>query len=513
MPIQKLSGGSDQHESGEKMRHESNPDRRKWLKELSSLANVVVARCSRILSISAEELQQGFEREAPQSAKHANKYARNLLEYCCFKALAVATQTTDYLSDKHFRRLTFDMMLAWETPGAVETRSKKYQVEKDVANNGGFGSEEDPVFFYSALMPLLVDFKTRVGQQAFVQLSPAISGAADVLNVHSQFDALAHPSGGSVSFQVYEKYLVELDKAIKVMKRLARASSYNHLNLRQGEHVIEVDETVTSQQVLQRIAGSTWPGRLTLTDHALYFEAIKEISYDKCQTFDLATDLQQIVKPVMTGPWGTRLFDKAISYQSLANSDQVILEFPEFTGCTRRDYWMIIIQEVISAHQFIRRFHLEGAEQEESLSRAILGIARLRATWEALRAFPADPESLLCFSMAKESSQGALMLDIFAKILHSRKVKSVDRRYKSQSGWVSARSARSTLYNLGFFMTNMSDDTSILAGYFSIDDLILIKKAVALPHDGMEKARGTIHGAKIDSIGTHMAIMKVFLVA
>jgi hypothetical protein len=73
----------------------------------------------RILLLSTEDLQQHFETEASESIKHPSRYARNFLEYCCFKALAVATQLTDHLSDKNFRRLTFDMMLAWEAPAAA----------------------------------------------------------------------------------------------------------------------------------------------------------------------------------------------------------------------------------------------------------------------------------------------------------------------------------------------------------------------------------------------------------
>jgi len=74
----------------------------------------------RILGFSPEELQKHFEEEAPASAKHPSKYALHLLEYSCFRALSVQAQVTDHLSDKEFRRLSFDMMLAWEAPGASD---------------------------------------------------------------------------------------------------------------------------------------------------------------------------------------------------------------------------------------------------------------------------------------------------------------------------------------------------------------------------------------------------------
>lgn len=61
-----------------------------------------------------------------------------------------------------------------------------------------------------------------------------------------------------------------------------------------------------------------YAGRLTLTDHALYFEAHRVVSYDKAKIYDLSADLKQVVKPELTGPWGTRLFDKAVLYKSIS---------------------------------------------------------------------------------------------------------------------------------------------------------------------------------------------------
>jgi hypothetical protein len=52
--------------------------------------------------------------QASDSIKHPRNYARNFLEYCCFRALAQVSQVAGYLADKSLRRLTFDMMLAWE---------------------------------------------------------------------------------------------------------------------------------------------------------------------------------------------------------------------------------------------------------------------------------------------------------------------------------------------------------------------------------------------------------------
>jgi hypothetical protein len=74
----------------------------------------------RILALSIENLQRSFETDFPHSCNEANTYARDLLEYCCHKALHEVTTRPDYLADKNLRRLMFDMMLAWETPGAQD---------------------------------------------------------------------------------------------------------------------------------------------------------------------------------------------------------------------------------------------------------------------------------------------------------------------------------------------------------------------------------------------------------
>lgn len=64
------------------------------------------------------QLQESFDGEASDVIKHSSQYARNFLEYCCFRALALSQEVTGYLDDKKFRRLTFNMMIAWEFPSA-----------------------------------------------------------------------------------------------------------------------------------------------------------------------------------------------------------------------------------------------------------------------------------------------------------------------------------------------------------------------------------------------------------
>ena len=72
----------------------------------------------RILQIPTQELQHRFERELPESVKQPLSYARNFLEFCSYLALFQASRGPDYLSNNEFRRLSYDMMLAWEAPDA-----------------------------------------------------------------------------------------------------------------------------------------------------------------------------------------------------------------------------------------------------------------------------------------------------------------------------------------------------------------------------------------------------------
>lgn len=73
----------------------------------------------RILGVSANELRDSFKQEAFESLKQPSLFARNFLEYCCFRALSLSVGVTGHLADKKFRRLTFDMMVVWEIPAVA----------------------------------------------------------------------------------------------------------------------------------------------------------------------------------------------------------------------------------------------------------------------------------------------------------------------------------------------------------------------------------------------------------
>ncbi|KAB5524383.1 hypothetical protein DKX38_022132 [Salix brachista] len=479
-----LGKGSSFNEEFEEM--ESSPSAgRNWIAELSPLANVVVRRCSKILGISASELQENFNAGASDSLKHLSCYARNFLEYCCFRALALSTQVTGHLADKKFRRLTYDMMLAWATPAA-------------------------------ASQPFLnVDEDITVGLEAFSRISPAVPIIANVVTSENLFDVLTKTTDGRLQFSIYDKYLSGLERAIKKMKTQSDSSLLSTVRLSRREKILEVDGTVTTQPVLEHVGISTWPGRLTLTDHALYFEALHVVSYDKPKIYDLSDDLKQIIKPELTGPWGTRLFDKAVSYKSISLSEPAVIEFPELKGHTRRDFWLAIIREILYVHRFIKKFEISGVERDEALSKAVLGILRLQAIKEIGALNSACCETLLMFNLCDQLPGGDLILETLANMSSIRELDQTNN-YKAGGGMYSI-SSLAMVSNLGFVLGTSSNDLNeagLVVGEIAVGEMSSLEKVVKESQNSYKKtvlAQETVNGAKVDGIDTNLAVMKELL--
>lgn len=453
-----------------------------WIPQLSPLANVVVRKCSRILEFSTSDLKEDFESVASESVKDPSHYARNLLEYCCFRALALSMQVTGYLADKKFRRLTFEMMLAWECPAASS-------------------------------QPLLtVDEDATVGLEAFSRIAPAVPIISNVVISKNLFQVLTASTGGRLQYSIYEKYLIGLERAIKKLKNQSDSSLLSELRSDRREKIVEVDGTVTTQPVLQHLGISTWPGRLILTDHALYFEPLKVVSYDKATRYDLADDLKQSVKPELTGPWGTRLFDKAVAYKSVSLSEPVIMEFPELKGHSRRDYWLAIIQEILFAHKFIRKYKLSGVGREEALLKAVLGILRLQAIQDMSSVGPIRCEALLLFNLCDHLPGGDMILETLANMSTSREL---ERTNSPRRCGLHSSSALAVATSLGFgFGFNDHSDHVLLVGEIAVGDTTPLEKVVNESRSSYEKvvlAQETVNGVKVDGIDTNLAVMKELL--
>ncbi|KAK9996473.1 hypothetical protein SO802_021159 [Lithocarpus litseifolius] len=458
---------------------------RNWIPELSPVANIVIRRCSKILGIPSSELQESFNEEAAESIKHPSRYARNLLEFCCFRTLALSIQVTGHLADKKFRRLTYDMMLAWEAPAAAS----------------------QPV--------LNVDEDIAVGVEAFSRIASAVPIIANVIISENLFEVLTKSTGGRLQFSVYDKYLSGLDRAIRKMKTQSDSSLLSAVRSSKGEKILEVDGTVTTQPVLEHVGISTWPGRLVLTDHALHFEALRVVSYDKAKRYDLAGDVKQVVKPEMTGPWGTRLFDKAVSYKSISLSEPVVIEFPELKGHSRRDYWLAIIREILYVHRFINKYQIKGIERDEALSKAVLGILRVQAIQDVSSAIPLQCESLLMFNLCDQLPGGDLILETLANMSTFREMDRTDN--SKGGGGMYSISALDMVSNLGFVFgtsSNNSNEAGLVVGEIAVGEMTSLERAVKESKNNYEKvvlAQATVDGVKVDGIDTNLAVMKELL--
>ncbi|XP_057962915.1 uncharacterized protein LOC131154265 [Malania oleifera] len=505
----KLFSGDDDSDHGEA----NSP---KHIPQLSPFANSVVARCSKVLLVPVEQLQYQFDTELPDSIKQPSTYARNLLEFCSYQAIHMLTRRPDYLSDKEFSQLTFDMMLAWEDSGA-ETGS----VGKETpCSNQKVEDEDGWSLFYSSStsMAVQVDDKKTVGPDAFARIAPACAAVADVITVHNLFYALTSSSCHQLHFLIYDKYLRSLDKVIKASKN-ALGPSISGLQLTEGEIVLDVDGTVPTQPVLQHIGISAWPGRLTLTNYALYFESFGVGSYDKAVRYDLATDMKQVIKPELTGPLGARLFDKAIMYQSTSIAEPVYLEFPEIKGNSRRDYWLDICLEILHVHRFIRKYNLKDIQQSEALARAILGIFRYRAAREAFRFFSSQYKTLLAFNLAESLPGGDTILEALSRRLAVMSTDAsqldVARTCYTKKRHTASPFSLLTLRRLGLILQKVADANEIcLVGDICVGEMNPLEMAVKRSKwdtGRAEAAQATVDRVKVDGIDTNLAVMKDLL--
>ncbi|MFQ6648592.1 hypothetical protein Gotur_020701 [Gossypium turneri] len=494
--------------------------------QLSALANSVVFRCSKILKVPTEELQHRFDIELPESVKQLFTYARNFLEFCSYQALYKVSRSPDYLSDPDFRRLTYEMMLAWEAPcvecerGTKETSSNNEEVEDD----------EDGSLFYSSSisMAVQVDDKKTVGREAFERIAPVCAVVADIITVHNLFDALTSSSGPRLHFIIYDKYLRSLDKygciiividhgslpiprVIKAAKNTLGPSLTN-LPLSDVEIIIDIEGAVPTQPVLQHVGISAWPGRLTLTNYALYFEALGVGVYDKAVRYDLATDLKQVIKPELTGPLGARLFDKAVMYKSTTVTEPVYFEFPEFKGNFRRNFWLDISLEILYSHRFARKNNFKETQQSEVLARAILGIYRYRALREAFQFFSSQYKTLLSFNLAESLPGGDVILETLASRLALLNVDNSPHTVKHPP--TSSPFSLLALSQLGFIPQKNAilDGEALIVGDFCVGETNPLETAVkqSISDTGRaEAAQATVNQVKVEGIETNLAVMKV----
>ncbi|CAG7906872.1 unnamed protein product [Brassica rapa] len=389
------------------------------MKHLSSIANDVVLRCSRELGLTIDEMVEEFECQW-KPGNEGTSYSKKFVEFCNSK---VATRVCDQniperIKDGSFTRLTFDMMLAWQQPDADDNESHQEAVGKESEDKriqATLAPEQDDIsLFYSDIMPLLADHEPSVGEDAFVYLASIIPLHVDVINGRYTFETLTAPTGHQLHFPAYDMFVKEI---LKCMKHLQKQAKPKGVELADDEIILHVEGTMASQRVVRHIKETSWPGRLTLTNYGLYFEAAGIINYEDALKIDLTKDGASSAKPISTGPWGAPLFDKAIVYESPDFEDGIVLEFPEMTSSTRRDHWLMLVKEITLMHQFLKKNNVQAPSQVwEVHSRTILGIIRLHAAREMLRISPPDPKKFLIFSLFEEVPKGDFVLEELAEI-------------------------------------------------------------------------------------------------
>ncbi|KAF6168996.1 hypothetical protein GIB67_038493 [Kingdonia uniflora] len=353
-----------------------------------------------------------------------NGYARKLVEFCGSKALSsICCYLEGKINDGSFSRFTFDMMLAWEKTSSGEEELGSYSEGIAKENEDTKMPLREPVevqddvsLFYSDVMPLLVDDEPSVAEDAFVWLGSLAPLPCDVINGRFTFEALTTSTAYRFHFPAYDKFLKEIDKCVKYLQKQPTPTG---VELADDEFVLHMEGTAKTQRVVRHIGGTSWPGRLTLTNYALYFEASGVISYENALKVDLSKDVDHSVNRASTGPWGVPIFDKAVVYKSSQLSESLVLEFPEMTGSTRREHWLSLIKEVILLHKFLSNFKILSPLQAwETHSRTILGIIRLHAVREMLRISPPIPTSFLIFSLFDELPKGDLVLEELANVIN-----------------------------------------------------------------------------------------------
>nr|GME06550.1 uncharacterized protein LOC109239154 [Ipomoea batatas] len=400
------------------------------VKHLSAIANDVVRQCAQKLDTSVDELVAesgggGYEADV-------KVYSRKIVEVCCSKALTgIFSYPDNCILDDSFSRFTFNMMLAWEMPSLEHEGLYAESLVKDLEDTNKEAikmshEHDDIALFYSDIMPLLVDDSSCVGEDSFVWLAALVPVVADVVNARSTFEILTASTGSRLHFPAYDVFLKEIDKCVRHLQKQVVPTG---MELVDDEFILHVEGTATSQRVVRHIGGTSWPGRLTLTNYALYFEASGILSYEDALKLDLSKDVQKSVKPTVTGPWGAPLFDKAIVYQSSEMQEGVVLEFPEMTSSTRRDHWLALIKEIMLLHQFLLMFNIKSPVQSWGMhARTILGIIRLHAAREMLRLSPPIPKSFLILDLIDELPKGEHLLQELCESL-----KKTDTRHPCSS--------------------------------------------------------------------------------
>lgn len=503
---------------------EQTIDKRTLKADLSVAAIISIEQLSRLNGVTGRKMQAEFEAHAPITMLSE---ARNLVEYCCFCFLARdGSDVHPSLKDAAFRQLMFITMLAWQHP------------YREDAKKAGNTSEN-----ISLLKRMLV------GEEAFVRIAPAIAGVADRPTAHHLFRVLAGDKS-SLSLDVWDAYICELLR-VHQGRNLYRFGEGSKLELAMDEQILCIGAS-SKRPVLRWDRNIAWPGRLTLTDHALYFEANDLTKHQKAIRLDL-TKCDAWVGKTKVGPFGVSLFDSAISVSSSSKSEVWTLEFVDFHGEMRRDVWHAFIKEIISVYEFIREYgpeendpsvtYVNGANygRSKAVTSAVHSIARLQSLHSMQGIAIEDPIKHVQFSYLKNAPSGDLVYQNlavefwggFLEIKSKNISEEIERNgcstqddfgvgphaVGSDGSIYLRRWMRSTSWGTGesiaFWKHNSGRQALVIARNLVVGDANLVERAVLnckQKSQMFEKTQATINAALLKGIPSNIDLFKELIV-
>ncbi|XWS67586.1 hypothetical protein CRYUN_Cryun04dG0018600 [Craigia yunnanensis] len=475
---------------------------------LSLAAIVSIEQFSRMNGLTGQKMQKIFKALIP---KPVYDDARNLVEYCCFRFLSRdASDLHPCLKEPAFQRLIFITMLAWENP-----YREKNDLHAHASRKASFQGK-------------------LVGEEAFSRIAPAISGVADRPTVHNLFKALAGDEQG-ISLRVWLTYIYELLK-VHEGRRSYQTREYPQLS---EERILCVGSS-RKRPVLKWENNMAWPGKLTLTDKALYFEAVGFQGQKDAIRLDLTGHGLQ-VKKVKVGPFNSGLFDSGVAVSSGPGSQTWVLEFVDLGGELRRDVWHAFISEIITLHKFLSEygpydddqslFQVFGSHKgkEKATIGAVNGIARLQAL-QFMRKLLDDPIKLVQFSFLQNAPHGDVVFQtlavnywggpLVAKVTDagyqraqgmspSEEVFDIDgsaylRKWMRSPSWDSSDS-------ISFWKHSSIRQAVVLNKNLVVADETLVERATAIckqKYQAVEKTQATIDAAKLQGIPSNIDLIK-----
>ncbi|XP_038987907.1 uncharacterized protein LOC120112473 isoform X1 [Phoenix dactylifera] len=480
---------------------------------LSFAAVVSIEQFGRMIGLTGRKMQKIFEALAPE---HVQYDGRSLVEYCCFRYLS--RESSDFhpsLKELAFQRLIFVTMLAWENPYTGDGDSQ-------------FSLDN------SSLQRRLV------GEQAFVRIAPAIAGVADTSTAHHLFKALVGNEQG-LSLSMWMTYLAELFKVHQGRK------SYQTGDVLLSDEQLLCIGSSRKRPVLKWEDNIAWPGNLTLTDNALYFEAIGLAGTKKSIRLDLTHHGSRVEK-ARVGPFGSKLFDSAVSVSSGLESGTWVLEFVDFGSEMRRDVWHAFISEVISLYDFIREYgpsdddpsihHVYGAHKgkRKAIRSAANSIARLQSL-QFIRKMSEDPAKLVQFSYLRNVPYGDVVLQTLAvNFWGGQLITNFKQADNQQTQWVKhsedpsggnahvfdidgsvylCKWMRSPTWTSGssvsFWRNSLAKQGIVLGKDLVVADLNLVERAALTCKERsqmVEKTQATIDAAMIKGIPSNIDLFK-----